>query len=58
MQSLSNCQWHFFTELEKITYSLYGNTVNPEEQKQSWERRMILEKSTFHYKATVFKTVW
>ena len=23
----------FFTELEQITYDLYGNTANPEEQK-------------------------
>ena len=38
----------FFTELEpKKFHSLYGNTEDPEEPKQSWERKMELEKSTF-----------
>ena len=37
----------FFTEMEKNFYSSYGNTKDPEEPKQSWERRMELEESAF-----------
>ena len=45
MQSLTNYQWHFFTELEQKILNLYGNTKNPEEPKQSWERKTELEES-------------
>jgi len=38
----------FFTELEqkKKIHNLYGNTKDPEVQKQSSERKMKLEEST------------
>ena len=37
----------FFTELEqKKIHNLYGNTKDPEVQKQSSERKMELEEST------------
>ena len=37
----------FFTELEqKKIHNLYGNTNDPEVQKQSSERKMELEEST------------
>ena len=29
MQSLSNYQWHFFTELEQNFHNMYGNTKDP-----------------------------
>ena len=36
----------FFTELEpKKSYNLYGNTKDPKQSKQSWERKTELEKS-------------
>ena len=37
----------FFTELEqkKKSFNLYGNTKNPEEPKQSWERNAELKES-------------
>ena len=31
----------------KKFHNLYGNTKDPEQTKQSWERRMELEESTF-----------
>ena len=37
----------FFTELEKKIHSSYGNTKDPKQPKQSWERRMELEEPTF-----------
>ena len=37
----------FFTELEQKIYSSYGNTKDPKQPKQSWERRMELEESNF-----------
>ena len=36
----------FFTELEQKIYSSYGNTKDPQQPKQSWER-IELEGSTF-----------
>ena len=36
----------FFTEQEQIISQFYGNIKNPEQPKQSWERRMKLEEST------------
>ena len=37
----------FFTEIEqKKSHSLYGNTKDPKEPKQSWEGRMELKGST------------
>ena len=47
MWSLSNFQWHFFTELEQKLHNSYGNTKDPEQPKQSWERRLELGESTF-----------
>ena len=37
----------FFTELEKKFHNSYGNTKDPEKPKDSRERRMDLEESTF-----------
>ena len=37
----------FCTELEQKFHNSYGNTKDPKEPKQSWERRMELEKLTF-----------
>ena len=34
-------------ELEQKFHDSYGNIKDPEQQKQSWERRMELEESTF-----------
>ena len=36
----------FFSELEQKFHNSYGNTKDPEQPKQSWERRMELEEST------------
>ena len=47
MQSLSNYQWHFFTELEQKISQLIWKHKDPEYPKQSWERRKKLEESTF-----------
>ena len=33
----------FFIELEKKFYNSYGNTKDPEQPKQSWERKTELE---------------
>ena len=37
----------FFTELEQKFHNSYGKTKDPEYPKQSWERRMEVEGSTF-----------
>ena len=37
----------FFTELDQQFHNSYGITSDPEEPKQSWERKMELEESTF-----------
>ena len=39
----------FFTELQQQQQinNFYGNTKDPKEPKQSWERRMELEESNF-----------
>ena len=48
VQSLSNYHGIFHrTRTTKKIHSLYGNTKDPEEPKQSWGRKMELEKSTF-----------
>jgi len=47
MQSLSNYKWHFSHNKNKIFHNSYGNTKDPEEPKQSWERRMELGESSF-----------
>ena len=55
----------FFTDLEqqkKSSFNLYGDMKDPEQPKQSWERKTDLEESgslTSDYtKATVIKAVW
>ena len=47
MRSLSNYQWHFSQNQNKKFHNSYGNTKDPEQPKQSRERRMELEESTF-----------
>ena len=51
MWSLSNYQWHFFTELEpkkeKKNHNSYGNTKDSNLPKHSLKRRMKLVESTF-----------
>ena len=52
----------FFTELEKIFHNLYGNTKDPEELKQSWEKKhgaggINMFDFRLYYKATATKTV-
>ena len=37
----------FFTELEQKFHNSYGNIKDPKYSKQSWERRMELEESTY-----------
>ena len=54
MQSLSNNQWHFLTELEQF-YILYRNTRQPESPKQSGERKIELEKSGSLISAYIIK---
>ena len=46
MSSLSNYQSHSSQNYNKIFHNSYGNTKDPEQPKQSWER-MELEESTF-----------
>ena len=54
---LSNYQWRF-TELEqKIPKFVWKHKKDPEQLKQSWERKMEMEKSTW-VQTTVIKTVW
>ena len=63
MQSLSNCQWHFSRNQNKMFYYLYGNTKDPEQSKQSSERKTELDGGIrlldfgIHYKTTANKTV-
>ena len=47
MRSLSNYQWYFLKNLNKKLHNSYGNTQDTKLPKQSWERRMELEESTF-----------
>ena len=47
MQSLSNYQCHFSQNQNKKFQNSYGNTKEPEQPKQSLERRIELEESTF-----------
>jgi len=63
MQSLTKYQWHFSQNQNKQFQNLYGSTKDPEQQKQSSERRtkpeashsLILNYTT--YKAS-HQTVW
>ena len=53
----------FFTELEQIVLNLCGSTKDPEELKQSWEKKhkawgIMLSDFRLYYKAPVIKTVW
>ena len=53
----------FFTELEQKISQFIWKHKDPEYPKQSWERRMELEDSSWldfrlYYKAIVIKTVW
>ena len=47
VQSLLNHQWHFSQNQNKKFHNSYGNTKDPEKPKDSRERRMDLEESTF-----------
>ena len=40
-----NYQWYFSQSWNKKIYNLYGNTKDPKQPKQSWERKMELEES-------------
>ena len=40
-------QWHFSQNQNKKFHNTYGNTKDPEQPKQSLERRMELEESNF-----------
>ena len=45
VQFLSNYQWHFFKNQNKKFYSLYQNTKDSKQSKQSWEIKTELEES-------------
>ena len=45
MEFLLNYQWHFSQNWSKKFLNLYGDTEDPEEQKQYWERKTELEES-------------
>ena len=47
IQPLSSYQWHFSQNQNKKNHNFYGNTKDPEKPKQSWERKLELEESTF-----------
>ena len=47
VQSLSSYQSHFPQNKNKTSYNLYGNMEYPKLSKQSWERKIELEESTF-----------
>ena len=63
MQSLSNYQWHFFTELDKKNSQLVWKNKGPQILKdvlnnKNGARRINLPEFRLYYKATVMKTVW
>ena len=64
MESLSNCPWYFFTELEEIIQKFIQNHKKPLDLAgQTWGGKkkaggITLADLRQYYKATVIKTVW